>query len=109
SREYGRRTASMHLWMDALSRKADARDLQVLERRVAEDSGHDDQLDHARCINAGDARLTRQLKPAVGSTYLLIPPTEPDPGEDIRLVGSVPIHLHDRLDAPLSRWFQLGA
>jgi hypothetical protein len=108
-REYGRRTASLGLLMDAMHRKADTQDIQVLARRAAEDSGHDEQLDHARCINARDTRLTREVTPATGAMYLLIPPIEPDPGEDIRSVGSVSIHLRERFDAPLSRWFQLGA
>jgi hypothetical protein len=75
---------------------------------VAEDTGHDDQLDFSRCLFGADARLSAG-ELGSGRTYLLVPPTEPDPGEDLRALGDAIVHLKDRFDAPLGRWQQLGA
>lgn len=92
-----------------VSHHAAADDIAVLHLRAAEDSGHDDQLVTARCILDQDIRLGGSLTAGAGPMYLLTPPTEPDPGEDLRRVGDAPIHLRERFDAPLSRWQQLGA
>jgi hypothetical protein len=109
SREYGRRTVSLRLHLDAVARGADPKDIAVLAQRAAEDSGHDRQLENSRCIHDQDARLSARGQVGAGPTYLLGPPTEPDPGEDLRLLGEAPVHLRERLDAPLSRWSQFAA
>ena len=107
--EYGHRAASMQLYLDSVFRGADPSYIAVLHRRAAEDSGHDDQLDSARCILDQDVRLGQPANVGAGPMYLLVPPTEPDPGEDRRHAGEAPLHLRPRFDAPLSRWDQLGA
>jgi hypothetical protein len=109
SREYGRRTVSLSLYLDAIGHGADASTIETLHRRATDDSGHDDQLDKARCIHSGDARLAQVGQVGTGAMYLLIPPMAPDSGEDIRQIGKEPVHLRVRFDAPLSRWVQLGA
>jgi len=109
-REYGRRTASVRLYLDAVGHAPDAQVLAVLHRRAAEDSGHDDQLDNARCLDGRDVRLGRTAASIrLGTAYLLVPPTEPGPGEDIRKINTERVHLAVRFEAPLSRWSQLSA
>jgi hypothetical protein len=109
SREYGRRAVSLRLYLNAVNRGGTT-EVDVLEHKVAADSGHDDQLENARCINSGDARLSQPGRSPNSSMYLLVPPVEPDIGEDIRSVAkAIPIHLRVRFDAPLGRWYQFGA